>query len=180
MSAVTVVGGAMAAALVGPAIARGAEPDRTEAKPMSAADQQALMTWTLPDASYLRHVRKPRPRPRPKPTTASRATYRAPLTTSDPRTIAHAMLLRQGYGESEWTCLDALWTRESSWSITAANASSGAYGIPQALPGSKMATFGADWQTNPVTQISWGLWYIRASYGSPCAALSHENSAGYY
>jgi len=166
----------MAAALVGPALASGAEPDHRYSAPMPVAAQQAVMDWTLPDASYLAHVHKPRPHV----ATASRTTTRAPLTTSDPRGIAQAMLLRQGYGEGEWTCLEELWTRESGWNLSAANSSSGAYGIPQALPGEKMATFGADWQTNPITQISWGLWYIRATYGSPCAALSHENSSGYY
>lgn len=170
----------MAAALVGPAIANGAVPDRRFTTPMSAADQAAVMDWTLPDVSYLAHVHKPKPKPRPAPTAASRATTRTPLATGDPRRIAYAMMLRQGYSASEWTCLDSLWTRESSWNLTASNSSSGAYGIPQALPGDKMATFGADWRTNPITQISWGLWYIRASYGTPCAALSHENAYGYY
>ena len=165
----------MAAALVGPAIANGAEPDPRYTTPMPAAAQAAVMDWTLPNARYLAHVHKPRPHVE----RASRTTTRAQLAT-DPRSAAHAMLLRQGYGESEWGCLDALWTRESSWSVTAANSSSGAYGIPQALPGEKMATFGADWRTNAVTQIEWGLWYIRASYGSPCGALSHENAYGYY
>jgi hypothetical protein len=177
ISAVGVVGGIMAGALVGPAIANGAEPDRRYSAPMPASAQQAVMDWTLPDASYLARVHKPRPHVARASRTTT--TTRAPLT-SDPRAIAHAMLLRQGYGEGEWTCLEALWARESSWSVTAANASSGAYGIPQALPGEKMATFGADWHTNPITQISWGLWYIRASYGSPCGALSHEDSYGYY
>jgi hypothetical protein len=178
ISAVTVVGGIMAAALVGPAIASDAEPAPPNSAPMSDDAQRTVMDWTLPNARYLRHVHKPRPRP--QPTTASRTTTRAPLTSSDPRSIAHAMLLRQGYSEGEWTCLDALWARESSWNITASNSSSGAYGIPQALPGDKMAAFGGDWRTNPITQISWGLWYIRESYGSPCGALSHENASGYY
>ena len=167
----------MAAALVGPAIASDAEPQIWHSEPMSTAAQQAVMDWKLPNAHYLAHVHKPKPRPHVE--RASRATTRAPLT-GDPRTIAHAMLLRQGYGEGEWSCLEALWTRESSWSVTASNSSSGAYGIPQALPGEKMATYGADWRTNPVTQIGWGLSYIRASYGSPCGALSHENAYGYY
>jgi len=182
VTAVTVVGGIMAGALIGPAMADGAEQQAPQYRPMSVADQEAVMDWTLPDARYLKHVHKPKPKPKPQvrhaPATASRATTRVPLT--DPRSAAHAMLLRQGYGESEWTCLDALWTRESSWSASATNASSGAYGIPQALPAEKMASFGADFRTNPITQISWGLWYIHASYGSPCAALSHENSYGYY
>jgi hypothetical protein len=108
---------------------------------------------------------------------ASRAAYRAPIT--DPQTAAHAMVLQRGWSEAEWSCLDQLWMRESSWNTYASNPS-GAYGIPQALPASKMATFGADYRTNPITQIQWGLWYISASYGTPCGALSHENAYGFY
>jgi hypothetical protein len=109
----------------------------------------------------------------------SRAVRRSPLTGS-PRTIAHTLLLRRGWSEAQWGCLDALWTRESHWRTGAANGRSGAYGIPQALPGSKMATMGSDWRTNPLTQIRWGLWYIGASYGTPCNALAHSNRYGYY
>jgi hypothetical protein len=177
MTAVTAVGGVMAAALVGPAIASGAEADNRDSQPMSAAAQAAVMRWTYPTLPFLRTMRPAKVRHHKA--VASRTASRAPLT-GDPRTIAHAMLLRQGYSEGEWGCLDALWARESSWQVTASNASSGAYGIPQALPGEKMATFGADWRTNPITQIAWGLSYIRASYGSPCAALGHENAVGYY
>ena len=139
------------------------------------------MAWTLPNARYLKHVHKPRKVHKVEhvATAASRTTTRAPLT-GDTRTIAHAMLLRQGYSEGEWSCLDALWARESGWNTYASNASSGAYGIPQALPAEKMASYGADYRTNPITQIGWGLSYIRASYGSPCGALSHENAYGYY
>jgi hypothetical protein len=85
-----------------------------------------------------------------------------------------------GWSSSEFSCLDSLWTHESGWNYQATNSSSGAYGIPQALPGSKMASAGADWQTNPDTQIRWGLDYISQSYGSPCAALSHSQATGYY
>jgi hypothetical protein len=74
----------------------------------------------------------------------------------------------------------ALWNVESGWNVTAANPSSGAYGIPQALPGSKMASAGADWQTNAATQIRWGLGYIKSVYGSPCAAWGHEQVDGWY
>jgi Transglycosylase SLT domain len=76
--------------------------------------------------------------------------------------------------------LPPLWVRESGWNPYAQNSSSGAYGIPQALPGSKMASAGSDWATNPETQIRWGLSYIRASYGSPCGAWSHSESYGWY
>src|SRR3954452_4873945 len=100
----------MAAALVGPAMASGAEPDLRYASPMPVAAQQAVMDWTLPNASYLAHVHKPKPYPRPHLTRASRTTTRAPLT-SCPRGIAGVTLLRQGYSEGEWSCVVALWTR---------------------------------------------------------------------
>jgi hypothetical protein len=86
---------------------------------------------------------------------------------------------RQGWSSSQFGCLDRLWTRESGWRVSAHNAS-GAYGIPQALPASKMATAGADWRTNPITQIRWGLGYIADAYGSPCAALEHSYRYNYY
>lgn len=87
---------------------------------------------------------------------------------------------RYGWGESQFQCLDQLWQKESGWSYTALNASSGATGIPQALPGSKMATAGADWQTNATTQVAWGLGYIAAAYGTPCSAWSHSQSVNWY
>ncbi|KJL44942.1 hypothetical protein RR49_00093 [Microbacterium ginsengisoli] len=74
----------------------------------------------------------------------------------------------------------SLWNRESGWRANALNPSSGAYGIPQALPGSKMATAGADWRTNGNTQINWGLAYISARYGSPCGAWAHSQATGWY
>jgi hypothetical protein len=89
---------------------------------------------------------------------------------ADPRAAARALLGDFGFDDSQWGCLDKLWMGESGWRYTASNSSSGAYGIPQALPGSKMAGVGSDWQTNPVTQIKWGLSYIKRSYGTPCGA----------
>ncbi len=89
---------------------------------------------------------------------------------ADPRAAARAMLGDFGFDAGQWSCLDQLWTGESGWKHTAENPSSGAYGIPQSLPASKMATVGADYRSNPVTQITWGLKYIKASYGTPCAA----------
>ncbi|MBV9096921.1 MAG: transglycosylase SLT domain-containing protein, partial [Frankiaceae bacterium] len=117
--------------------------------------------------------------PASKPKRVSRSIRRVALVGS-PRTIAHALLLRRGWSEGEWSCLDALWNRESGWDVTASNGGSGAYGIPQALPASKMATMGSDWRTNPVTQIRWGLSYIARTYGDPCSALDHSNNYGYY
>lgn len=102
------------------------------------------------------------------------------LSDEDPRTIARALLAEFGFSEDQFGCLDSLWTRESNWSVTADNPSSSAYGIPQALPGSKMSSAGADWATNPVTQIRWGLGYIEDRYGSPCSAWGHSQSRGWY
>lgn len=85
-----------------------------------------------------------------------------------------------GWGADQFGCLDALWTKESGWNYQATNPSSGAYGIPQSLPGSKMASHGADWRTNPATQIAWGLDYIAGRYGTPCGAWDHSQSVGWY
>ena len=89
-------------------------------------------------------------------------------------------MLGQFGWSGQFACLDSLWSAESGWNPTAENPNSGAYGIPQALPGSKMASAGPDWQTNATTQIRWGLEYIQSTYGSPCAAWSHEEAAGWY
>ncbi|HYN29492.1 MAG TPA: hypothetical protein VES95_06440 [Dermatophilaceae bacterium] len=89
----------------------------------------------------------------------------------DPRAAARELLDDFGFADSQWRCLDQLWMGESEWRHTADNPASSAYGIPQALPGRKMASAGSDWRTNPVTQIRWGLRYIEGSYGTPCAAL---------
>ncbi len=88
----------------------------------------------------------------------------------DPKTAARELVAKRGWSAAEMSCLAELWQRESGWSWSATNASSGAYGIPQALPGWKMATAGSDWLLNPRTQITWGLDYIKAVYGSPCGA----------
>ncbi len=97
------------------------------------------------------------------------------------RALGQQMAL-DGYGWTgdEWACLDNLWQRESGWSHTSENRSSGAYGIPQALPGSKMAVYGADWQTNPATQIAWGLAYVNGRYATPCGAWGHFTAKNWY
>jgi len=100
--------------------------------------------------------------------------------SGSPQHIAMAMLGSFGWPSSQFGCLDSLWNAESGWNVYASNPSSGAYGIPQALPGSKMASAGADWQTNAATQIRWGLGYIKGLYGTPCGAWSHEEADGWY
>jgi hypothetical protein len=95
------------------------------------------------------------------------------------KAIAFAMVQHIGWPVSEYNCLVALWERESHWNVFAANPS-GAYGIPQALPGSKMASAGPNWQSNASTQISWGLGYIKGRYKTPCGAWAHSQSSGWY
>ncbi|HAA79690.1 MAG TPA: hypothetical protein DCE05_05215 [Microbacteriaceae bacterium] len=86
----------------------------------------------------------------------------------------------RGWDRSEFSCLVSLWSKESGWNHGAQNPESGAYGIPQALPGNKMASAGSDWATNPATQIRWGLGYIEARYGSPCQAWGHSVAKNWY
>jgi hypothetical protein len=110
-------------------------------------------------------------------------TWAPPFAAPDPgsaQDVAYGMVAERGWGEDEFSCLVALWNRESGWNVNAYNASSGAYGIPQSLPGDKMASHGSDWQTNPATQIAWGLDYISGRYGTPCGAWGHSESVGWY
>jgi hypothetical protein len=102
------------------------------------------------------------------------------LSNADPRDLARALMPQFGMSSSEFGCLDNIWSQESGWNVHAANPSSSAYGIPQALPGSKMASAGPNWEDNAETQIRWGLGYIRDRYGSACAAWSYKQGAGWY
>lgn len=112
---------------------------------------------------------------------AQKAKQTAAVTPSgSPRQVAQQMLSQYGWSQSQFSCLQPLWFHESGWNVTAENPSSGAYGIPQALPASQMASAGADWRTNAATQIRWGLNYIHSRYGSPCGAWSHEEAHGWY
>jgi len=100
---------------------------------------------------------------------------------TDPREMARQILENKyDLGDAHYTCFNNIIMRESKWDIDATNPSSGAYGIPQALPGSKMSTVGADWRTNPATQITWAIEYMKKRYGSPCGAWSFKRSHGWY
>lgn len=85
-----------------------------------------------------------------------------------------------GWGKKQFACLDTLWTKESHWNYKARNKRTGAHGIPQALPATKMEIIGTDWRTNPVTQIQWGLHYIDVRYETPCKALAKFKRSRYY
>jgi hypothetical protein len=112
-----------------------------------------------------------------------RSTYPVPTSCNDytaNRALGCALLLDAGYGLEQMPCLEKMWTKESGWNPKSTNASSGAYGIPQALPGDKMAIYGSDWRTNPVPQIRWGLSYIKSRYGDPCGAWSFWLAHNWY
>ena len=96
------------------------------------------------------------------------------------RGLGYRLMLQFGFAADQWQYLDALWQRESGWNHLAENTSSGAYGIPQSLPGSKMADVAPDWRTNPETQITWGLAYIAARYDNPQGAWGHSQRVGWY
>ncbi|MEV0156216.1 lytic transglycosylase domain-containing protein [Micromonospora sp. NPDC050686] len=96
------------------------------------------------------------------------------------RKVGCALMIQDGFGIDQFPCLDKLWTKESGWNHKAYNSSSGAYGIPQALPGSKMGSVADDWKTNPATQIKWGLGYIEGRYDNPCGAWTHSRNTGWY
>jgi hypothetical protein len=147
------------------------------AAPGSAASPSSIPAAVDTDAVQLRAARE---KAAVQNRAAAAAAQAARNAQRDPRGAARAMLADHGWGAGQFACLDSLWAKESGWRPTARNTSSGAYGIPQALPATKLASAGADWQTNPVTQIRWGLTYIKTSYGSPCAAWSHSRAMNWY
>lgn len=119
---------------------------------------------------------------RAKQTTSRSSSGRTYISGSvaEYQAYARARCSAYGWSTADFNCLVALWNKESKWNPNAYNSGSGAYGIPQALPASKMATAGTDYRTNYKTQINWGLSYISSRYGSPSAAWSHSKSTGWY
>ena len=105
---------------------------------------------------------------------------KGPAAAASAKDVARQLVAARGWGGDQFQCLEKLWTKESQWNPSATNPSSGAYGIPQSLPASKMASAGADWKTNPATQVTWGLNYIAGSYGTPCAAWGHSQAKNWY
>jgi hypothetical protein len=104
----------------------------------------------------------------------------APAITGTPLQIAHTIATQEGLSQQQWVCVDSLWQQESKFQTNARNRRSGAFGIPQALPASRMASAGADWRTNPATQVKWGLSYIRVRYGTACNAWAHWRRDRWY
>jgi hypothetical protein len=102
-------------------------------------------------------------------------------TPDGAREVAKVLMEEKyGWGEKQYACLDDLWIKESNWNYRASNKRTGAHGIPQALPATKMDSAGTDWRTNPVTQISWGLRYIEVRYETPCKAWAKFKRSNWY
>jgi hypothetical protein len=145
----------------------------------SASASTAVSASPSPSAPPSPAAPSPSPtKPAPKPTTKA-AVPAGCGQYSGNQLIACQLLPSFGFATSEMTALVPMWNNESGWRVSAQNPSSGAYGIPQALPGDKMATVASDWRTNPATQIKWGLGYIKDRYGTPTAAWAFWQANGW-
>jgi len=167
-----------------------AQAKADEAARAAAADAERAADEARKNAAAARssdRTAKPSATATVKPSPTVKAAPPAPKVVIPPdcsaytgnRAIGCALVRAAGLGMDQMSCLDKLFTKESNWRTTAANPS-GAYGIPQSLPGSKMASVGADWRTNPSTQIKWGLGYIKGRYGTPCKAWAHSQARNWY
>jgi hypothetical protein len=192
VAGVAVAAGLNVTGVVGDAVT--ADEFANVAKTTNTASAPAHMTLIRTRHSWQKHTkrqiaahaRKARKERVAKAAAAARAARAAASRSStrtysgDPRSIARSMMSsRYGWDAGQFSCLNSLWNRGSGWNAHAANPS-GAYGIPQALPGSKMSSMGADWHDNPATQIAWGLSYVKSTYGTPCGAWSAFQSKGWY
>lgn len=148
---------------------------------LSAMDSKSVYPIREYQARHYHPYVKPKPKVVPPPPSAPPPPEPMPVQPAGSyQSYAMSLFSAYGWSSSEFSCLNNLWTRESGWNPQAANPYSGAFGIPQALPGSKMATAGADWATDGDTQVRWGLGYIKSTYGSPCGAWGHELATGAY
>ena len=143
--------------------------------------QTARKAVTIDSRPAVAHVPAPPPPTPSSPPTAPPAPVLPPPDPGTAQAIAYALLPTYGFSPAgQFACLVDLWNRESGWRWNAEEPTSGAYGIPQSLPASKMAMFGSDYLTNPRVQEEWGLWYIKSVYGTPCNADEHDIGEGWY
>ncbi|MET1060164.1 MAG: lytic transglycosylase domain-containing protein [Nocardioides sp.] len=186
----------VAVAATGAVVSGGVLSDQSSSSADAPASASADLTTTLRTSGQAKQVRRQETVSRSDRRTAADPAKKAALSSvndngagesrtedisdNDPRDVAKALLSEFGFGQEQFSCLDSLYNSESGWRVNADNPSSSAYGIPQALPGSKMSSAGADWATNPVTQIRWGLGYIQDRYGSPCSAWSFKQGNNWY
>jgi hypothetical protein len=154
----------------------------TDAQRKDAADKRKKQLKKVASRAARDQATRPRlmskgtPPPTKKPSPPGAGN---PVPASEAQRIAKSLLSSYGWPSSQFGCVVNLFNRESGWNVHASNPS-GAYGIPQAKPGSKMASAGPDWQNNATTQIKWGYGYIKSRYGTPCGAWAHSQSSGWY
>ena len=155
----------------------------TDGGPAQAVLVAGSYTNTIARDGYV-VTEKPKPVPVVVAIEKKKPSFTAPSAAlPDPgsaQAYAYDAIAARGWGEDQFNCLVSLWQKESGWRVNAQNGSSGAYGIPQSLPGSKMASAGEDWATNAGTQIEWGLGYITGRYGTPCGAWQKSQASGWY
>jgi hypothetical protein len=138
------------------------------------ASQQTAPLWAGNSVPVTPPIPTPTPTPVPTPTPKPTPVPTMKDTVWNARTYVQNRVGAKGYD-----CINAVWTAESKWNPTSGNPN-GAYGIPQAYPGSKMAAFGSNWRYSPLTQVKWGLWYVNSRYGSACAAYNFWKAHGWY
>jgi hypothetical protein len=164
--------------------ARSDEPTRTTEAPIptstKAPVQRTGAAARVPRRVIMQQLAKRAERIAASMASASPEVLPTDVDPDSNRGLGYHLMLQFGFAADQWQYLDALWQRESGWNHLAKNASSGAYGIPQSLPGSKMADVAPDWRTNPETQITWGLAYIAARYDNPQGAWGHSQRFGWY
>jgi hypothetical protein len=148
-----------------------------QARQKMILEDAAVQAFTVTSSPKL--ASNPAPAPPPDNGGAPIVPDGPPPSPASVQAIAYDLLPSYGFSTDQFGCLNDIWTRESDWDPYAENAS-GAYGIPQALPGDKMASAGPDWQTDPTTQIKWGLGYIQSVYGTPCDAWVFWQAHGWY
>lgn len=161
-----------------------AEKEETETKTKTKTEQERGKTpFTEGDMTKAEEKESPAAKTDSSPDRSQATTRSASAPRTSPgsnQDKARVQVEARGWGAEQFTCLSNLWMKESSWNHLAENPSSGAYGIPQALPASKMASHGSDYRTNPDTQIAWGLDYISDRYGTPCSAWAHSQQKNWY
>lgn len=170
-------------------IAASNEPQTTSGAAQSSGSAASSTPAASAPASSAPATSRPSSSPSSAPSSSASSSSRSSTPSSSSSSGDNSPAAAQAYAQSrlnamgqggQFVCLVNLWNRESGWRWNASNRSSGAYGIPQSLPGSKMASAGADWRTNARTQVDWGLSYITGRYGTPCGAWQHSQTSGWY
>jgi predicted nucleic acid-binding Zn-ribbon protein len=170
-------------------IAASNEPQTTSGAAQSSGSAASSTPAASAPASSAPATSRPSSSPSSAPSSSASSSSRSSTPSSSSSSGDNSPAAAQAYAQSrlnamgqggQFVCLVNLWNRESGWRWNASNRSSGAYGIPQSLPGSKMASAGADWRKNARTQVDWGLSYITGRYGTPCGAWQHSQTSGWY